>query len=189
MGVGCTDKKIFLHLFSILFIIIIIVIIIIIIITTIIVIIIIIIIIIITIIIQELQIRKQIYESLLLIKLYWQIVPRFIQFVFKWVDRLGMYNFFWELIPSFDHSEVENICLESSHGISGCFPYQLVVVFFIRTVYNCPRSLNVWKSLSYRLELSCKPTTVDSVFLAFLSSSCDENHPSILWLGVAYFPE
>ena len=30
---------------------------------------------------------------------------------------------------------------------------------------------------------------VDSDFLAFLSSSCDENHPLILWLGVARFPE
>ena len=28
-----------------------------------------------------------------------------------------MYDFFWELIPGFDRSEVENICLESSHAI------------------------------------------------------------------------
>ena len=38
---------------------------------------------------------------------------RFIQFVFKWVDRLGMYDFFWELIPGFDRSEVDKFCLDS----------------------------------------------------------------------------
>ena len=30
---------------------------------------------------------------------------------------------------------------------------------------------------------------VESVFLAFLSSSCDENHPPIFWVGIAHFPE
>ena len=45
-----------------------------------------------------------------------------------------MYYFFWQLIPRFGHSEVEQIGLESSHTIFGCFPYQLVVVFSTRTV-------------------------------------------------------
>ena len=45
------------------------------------------------------------------------------QFAFKRVNRLGMYDFFWELIPGFDRLEVEKISLESSHAISGCIPY------------------------------------------------------------------
>ena len=74
------------------------------------------------------------FESLLLIKRYWQMLPRFIKFVFKWVDKLGKYDFFWEPISGFDRSEVEKICMESSHAVFGCFPYQLVVVFSTRTV-------------------------------------------------------
>ena len=69
------------------------------------------------------------YKSLRLIKLYWQIFPRFIQFIFKWVDKLDMYDFLWELIPGFDCLEVEKIFLESSHAIFGCFTCQLEVVF------------------------------------------------------------
>ena len=56
-------------------------------------------------------------------------------------------------------------------------------------MYNSCRSGNVWKSLSHRLELSCKPTMVDSAFLAFMSSSCDENDPPILLLSDSHFPE
>ena len=107
-----------------------------------------------------------------------------------------MYGFFWEFIPGFDLSEVEKICLESSHAIFGCFPYQLVVVFSTRTVSRSEifrqRTIVIGVEMfenPYRLKLSCKPTMVDSVVLAFLSSSCDENHPPILWLGVAHFPE
>ena len=40
-----------------------------------------------------------------------------------------MYDLFWEPIPGFDRSEVEKHCLESSHVIFGCSPYQLVVAF------------------------------------------------------------
>ena len=106
-----------------------------------------------------------------------------------------MYDFFWEHIPGFGSRK---IILESSHAIFGCFPYQLVVMFSIRTV---SRSEVYWSRtivvgiemfenlVSYRIELSDKPTMVDSVFLVFLSSSCDENHPPILLLGVAHFPE
>ena len=45
-----------------------------------------------------------------------------------------MYDFFWELFPDFDLSEVENIYLESSHAIFVFFSYQLVVVFSTRTL-------------------------------------------------------
>ena len=71
--------------------------------------------------IANLQANLCLYESLLSIKLYWIIFPRFIQFVFKWVDRLGMYDFFWDHIPGFDRSEVEKKCLQSCHAIFGCF--------------------------------------------------------------------
>ena len=98
--------------------------------------IIIIIIIIITIIIQELQIRRQIYASMNRAPPRKTLLanPSTLHLFFKWVDSLGIYDFFWELIPGLDCSEVENICLESSHAIFGCFPYQLVVVFSTRTV-------------------------------------------------------
>ena len=45
-----------------------------------------------------------------------------------------MYDLFWELIPDFDRSKVEKICLESSRAIFVCFQYQLVLVFSTRTV-------------------------------------------------------
>ena len=45
-----------------------------------------------------------------------------------------MYDCFWELIPDFDLSEVENIYLESSHDIFVFFSYQLVVVLSTRIV-------------------------------------------------------
>ena len=48
--------------------------------------------------------------------------------------RLDMYDFFLELFPDFDTSEVEQIWLESSHTIFGCFPYQLEIVFSTTTI-------------------------------------------------------
>ena len=45
-----------------------------------------------------------------------------------------MYDFFSELIPDFDLSEVEEIYLEPSHVVFGFFSYQLVVVFSTRMV-------------------------------------------------------
>ena len=77
---------------------------------------------------SRIRIRRQnlcLYELFLFIKLYWKILPRLIQFVFKWANRPGMYDLFYELILGFDHSQVEKICVESSHASFGCFPYQL----------------------------------------------------------------
>ena len=59
-----------------------------------------------------------------------------------------MYDFFWELFPGFDRSEVEKICLESSHTIFGCFLYPLVVVFSIGMVVGVEMFENLYHIVS-----------------------------------------